>query len=160
MKQLWAPWRMEFILGEKEEGCIFCNRVKRHNDQEDLILSRGKTSFVLLNKYPYSNGHLMVVPYKHSDSMADLSARTAAEIMAFLSDWSDIIRSTFHAEGINIGMNLGKAAGAGVSEHLHFHLVPRWVGDTNFMPVFSDTRIIPEALEETYKTLKKSWEAR
>ena len=160
MKQLWAPWRMEFILGEKETGCIFCNRVERNTDREDLILARGQQSFVILNKFPYSNGHLMVVPYRHTETMAGLDAETSAEMMASLATWSEILTTTLKAEGFNVGLNLGKAAGAGIPDHIHFHLVPRWVGDTNFMPVFSDTKVMPQAMDETYEALVKAWEQR
>jgi ATP adenylyltransferase len=151
---------MEFILGEKEKGCIFCNRVQRQNDREDLILSRGKESFVLLNKYPYNNGHIMIVPNKHTDDMGQLGSDTLAELLTSIDQWSKVMKSALKAQGFNIGLNLGDAAGAGVRDHLHFHLVPRWIGDTNFMPVLSDTRVMPEALEKTYDSLKKAWEAR
>ncbi len=151
---------MEFILGEKEEGCIFCTRASRQNDRDDLILDRGDKSFVILNRYPYSNGHLMVVPYEHTDDMGSLSAETSAEIMASMAAWTQVLKQALKAEGINLGMNLGKAAGAGVKDHLHFHIVPRWVGDTNFMPVMSDTRVMPEAMDQTYELLKKTWDER
>lgn len=158
MKNLWAPWRMDFITGDKEAGCIFCTRAERHNDSDDLILERGKTCFVMLNKFPYSNGHLMMVPYLHTDDLGQLDAATSTELMSHFATWRAVMASALQAQGFNIGMNLGDAAGAGVKDHLHFHLVPRWVGDTNFMPVFSDTRVLPEALAQTYAKLKQARE--
>ena len=160
MKALWAPWRMEFILGDKEEGCIFCTRSQRNTDSDDLILVRGKHAFVILNKYPYSNGHLMIVPNQHTDQLGSLSPETAAEMMDFLGAFSELLTSSLKAQGFNIGLNLGEAAGAGIQDHLHFHLVPRWVGDTNFMPVLGETKVLPEALDQTYQTLKQAWEQR
>jgi len=154
MKQLWAPWRMEFIAGEKEAGCIFCTRLGRQQDREDLILQRGPKTFTLLNKFPYGAGHLMVVPHQHTDDLAKLDAATAAELISQVGVWRGILTDALKAEGVNVGLNLGRAAGAGIEDHVHFHIVPRWVGDTNFMPVFSDTKVMPQALLETYDLLK------
>ncbi|MDX1402554.1 MAG: HIT domain-containing protein [Kiloniellales bacterium] len=145
---------MEFIEGEKEAGCIFCTRLARQNDREDLILHRADHCAVFLNKYPYSHGHLMVVPRQHTDSLGELSAETSAEIMTQLAAWSDLMRNKMKAEGFNVGVNLGKAAGAGIEHHVHFHLVPRWVGDTNFMPMLAETKVLSEALLATYDKLK------
>lgn len=158
MKPLWAPWRMQFIEGEKEAGCIFCTRIGRQNDRDDLILHRAEHSTVFLNKYPYSHGHLMVVPNRHTDSLGDLSADCSSEVIAQLAAWSDVMRDTMKAEGFNMGLNLGRPAGAGIEHHVHFHLVPRWVGDTNFMPMLAETKVMSEALMATYDKLKMAWD--
>ena len=160
MKPLWAPWRMEFIQGEKEPGCVLCRLAKSEDHAEDLVLVTGEHAYVLLNRYPYNNAHLMVVPYQHTSSLSDLDAVTAAEMMTFLGDWTTLLQNKLNAEGFNIGLNLGRAAGAGIEDHVHFHLVPRWMGDTNFMPVIADTRVVPEALQETRRKLKQAWEER
>jgi len=159
-KTLWAPWRMEFILGEKESGCVLCRLAKSEDQSNDLVLAKGEHAYVVLNRYPYNNAHLMVVPYQHTESLGDLDAATSAELIKLLGDWTALLKKHLNAEGINIGLNLGKAAGAGIEDHLHFHLVPRWFGDTNFMPVMADTRVLPEALQETYQKLKTAWEDR
>lgn len=148
---------MTFIKGDKEEGCLFCTRIKRDQDREDLILDRGPNAFAILNKYPYNNGHLMVVPYQHTDNMDDLNPETAAELISYLARWSAVLEAAMKAQGFNIGVNLGEAAGAGIKEHLHFHLVPRWTGDTNFMPALAETKVIPDTLENTYDILTKAW---
>lgn len=158
MERIWAPWRMEFIAGEKEEDCLFCNRIQRDKDCEDLILERGKNSFTLLNKYPYSHGHLMVVPYCHTDDLGGLDAETSAELLSSLGQWMTIMRRDLKAQGFNVGINLGAAAGAGVQGHVHFHLVPRWVGDTNFMPALAETKVLPEHLNRTYERLRQARE--
>ncbi len=159
MKKLWAPWRMEFIEGEKGAGCIFCKRAERQQDEADLILWRGSKVFSILNRFPYGYGHLMVVPYQHSSELADLDPETGAELISALSQWTEIFNKQVGAQGLNIGANLGKAAGAGIEDHVHFHIVPRWVGDTNFMPIFGETKVMPEHLAETYRRLKSAWEA-
>lgn len=151
---------MEFIEGEKEGGCIFCTRLQRENDRDDLILHRAQHCAVFLNKYPYSHGHVMIVPRQHTDSLGALSAEASAEIMAQAAKWSDLMRDAMNAEGFNMGLNLGRAAGAGIEHHVHFHLVPRWVGDTNFMPMLAETKVLSEALLETYDKLKAAWEKR
>lgn len=157
MKPIFAPWRMEFILGKRERGCVFCTRHKRRSDRKDLILARGGHSFVILNKYPYNNGHLMVVPYQHIASMAELTKETSAEMMAFLAQAERVLKKCMGPQGFNMGLNLGKAAGAGIDDHLHFHLVPRWFADTNFWPVISSTKSMPQHLMDTYDLLKKHW---
>lgn len=154
MKSLWAPWRIDYIKGEKEDGCIFCNKPKDDNDKENLILYRGKTGYIIMNRYPYSNGHLMAVPYKHTSEIKDLGSEERRELMDLTSKCIDIL-GAFDAEGFNVGLNMGRAGGAGIEEHLHFHIVPRWSGDTNFMPVISDVRIMPEYLEDTYDALSR-----
>lgn len=157
MKAIFAPWRMDFILGKKEKGCVFCNRVKRSRDRSDLILYRGKWSFVILNKYPYNSGHLMVVPFRHIASLERLTTEERAEMFDLLARSEKVMRKAIKAQGFNIGLNLGKAAGAGIDDHLHFHVVPRWIADTNFWPVIAATKSMPQHLMETYDCLKKAW---
>lgn len=150
---LWAPWRMEYIAGERPAGCLFCRMAQETTDRKNLVLSRGPHTFVVLNRYPYTNGHLMVVPYRHS---AELGGYAADESLAILRDAqraTQILRAALRAEGFNLGFNLGVVAGAGIADHLHLHVVPRWAGDTNFMPVLADTRVMPEYLEQTYQKL-------
>jgi ATP adenylyltransferase len=154
MKVLWAPWRLKYIIGDKEEGCIFCKKPKEGNDKDNLILYTGETSFIIMNRYPYSNGHLMTVPYKHTNNFSDLTREEKLELMDLTAKCIDILQ-VIKPEGFNIGMNLGKTGGAGIDDHLHFHVVPRWSGDTNFMPVIGDVRVMPEYLEDTYETLSK-----
>jgi ATP adenylyltransferase len=150
---LYAPWREEFILGKKPDGCIFCDPEKRRGVRE-LILHRGKLAFVVLNRYPYNSGHLMVVPYRHVGHLEDLSAAEQKELMALMALSSRVLHESSNPGGINIGMNLGRAAGAGVEGHLHAHLVPRWVGDTNFMPALFDTRVTSVDLNKVGRRLK------
>ena len=157
MKAIFAPWRMEFILGPKEKGCIFCNRWKRHSDRKDFILARGKYSFVILNKFPYNNGHLMVVPYRHVASLQGLTPEEGKEMFGFLAKAERALTRAMKPQGFNGGLNLGKAAGAGIDDHLHFHLVPRWFADTNFWPVISETKTMPQHLMQTYDMVKKHW---
>jgi len=154
MKVLWAPWRLKYITGDKEEGCIFCKKPKEGNDKDNLILYTGETSFIIMNRYPYSNGHLMTVPYKHTNNLSDLTPDERLELMNLTAKCLDILQ-VIKPEGFNIGMNIGRTGGAGIDDHLHFHIVPRWSGDTNFMPVIGDIRVMPEYLEDTYETLSK-----
>jgi ATP adenylyltransferase len=153
MKALWAPWRMEYILGEKEKYCIFCVKPLEKNDRDNLVLYRDKNVFVIMNKYPYNNGHLMVVPYFHASSFEGLDDDTLQDLMQITKYCVDCLTAAFHPEGFNIGINIGKAAGAGIEEHLHMHIVPRWGGDSNFMAVIDEVRIIPEHILETYDKL-------
>ncbi len=157
---LWAPWRLEYILGEKETGCIFCTRIEQspEHDERNLILLRGETCFVIMNRYPYNNGHLMVVPYRHTGDLTELSPEENQDVMAMLQQTLRVLSEAMTPDGFNIGLNLGRVAGAGVDDHLHFHIVPRWDADTNFMPVIGDTRVIPEALNATYKKLRVVFE--
>jgi len=154
MKTLWAPWRIEYIAGEKEEGCIFCDKPKEGRDKENLILYKGDTGFIIMNRYPYSNGHLMAVPYKHTNDMSELNEDERLELMNLTTKCIEIL-DIMNPDGFNVGMNLGTAGGAGIDDHLHFHVVPRWNGDTNFMPLIGDVKIMPEYLEDTYKTLSE-----
>jgi ATP adenylyltransferase len=153
MERIWAPWRIEYILNSKPTGCIFCLKDHEKNDRENLVLNRSTLSFVMLNRYPYSNGHLLVAPYRHTADLDGLSSEEMTDLFKLVSYSCTVLGTRFAPEGFNIGMNLGKAAGAGVEEHLHVHIVPRWNGDTNFMSVVADLRIIPENLMATYDGL-------
>lgn len=155
MKNLWAPWRIHFIeeLRDKSSGCVFCEITCGKDDRKNLILHRGKYCYVLMNKYPYNNGHLLIIPYKHTGNLKDLSSPECAEMMQLTAAAVSVIENVMQAEGFNIGINLGKVAGAGFDKHVHQHIVPRWNGDNNFMPVLADTRSIPEYLESTYDKL-------
>ena len=156
MEHLWAPWRMAFINKEtpQETGCIFCTQPAAHRDDEFHILYRGERCFMMLNKYPYNNGHLMIAPYLHTGSISNLDAETLAELMAQAQLALKAIRYAMHPDGFNMGVNEGKVAGAGFADHMHYHIVPRWNGDTNFMPVIADVKVMPEYLDNVYKQLK------
>ncbi|MDH7601254.1 MAG: HIT domain-containing protein [Armatimonadota bacterium] len=154
MKQLWAPWRLEYIVSEKEEGCIFCRFPAENDDERRLILYRGRLAFVIMNAYPYSNGHLLIAPYRHIPSITELSDEESLEIMQLTKKSCTVLSEVCRPDGFNIGINIGTAAGAGIADHVHLHIVPRWNGDTNFMPVFADVKVIPEALQATYAKLK------
>jgi len=156
MKNLFAPWRIKFITGKKEKGCIFCKKLNSKNDKKNLVLFRGRTSFIILNLYPYSNGHLMVAPKKHKGNLSELTDEEMLELFKLTELSTKILKKVSKPQGFNIGINLGKVAGAGFPGHLHIHVVPRWLGDVNFMPVCSETKVICESLEETYKKLKKA----
>ncbi len=153
MKVLWAPWRMSYILGEKEKGCLFCLYPKEESDRERLILYRAPQTFIIMNKYPYNNGHLMVVPYVHTPSFEGLPKETLCEMMEMTAYSVDCLKEAFRPEGFNIGVNIGRVAGAGLDEHLHIHIVPRWAGDTSFMSVLGEIKVIPEHVLETYDKL-------
>lgn len=154
MKQLWCPWRIEYILGPKPDACVFCLPESTKEDEERLVLYRGQWNFVIMNKYPYNNGHLMVTPYRHLMNLCHLTPEEAGEAMTLLQECTAILQKAFAPQGVNIGLNLGEAAGAGIREHLHFHLVPRWNGDSSFMAVMDEVRVVPEHLRSTYATLK------
>lgn len=158
MDVLWAPWRLDYILGEKPDACVFCLPEHTDEDRERLILYRGKHAFVILNKFPYNNGHVMVTPYQHAMCLTELDTATLHEISELLKTTTAILKSRFNPGGVNVGLNLGEAAGAGIREHLHFHLVPRWNGDSNFMAAFSETRVVPEHLMSTYDGLKPQFD--
>lgn len=162
MEILWAPWRMKYILGPKPDSCIFCiekNTPDEHYDEEHGILYRGKRVFVVMNKFPYNNGHLLVVPYRHTADFSSLDLEESAECMHVMQRCVAILVKSLHPDGVNMGLNLGEAAGAGVRQHLHFHLVPRWNGDSSFMPVCGDVRIMPQLLSEAYHVLKPHFDA-
>ncbi|WP_297476242.1 HIT domain-containing protein [Thermococcus sp.] len=158
MKVLWAPWRIEYIRSPKHEGCIFCDFPKENRDRERLILYRGKKAFVIMNNYPYNPGHVMVVPYRHVANWEDLTDGELLEIMKLTQLMIKAIKRAMNPDGFNLGVNLGRVAGAGIDSHVHLHIVPRWNGDTNFMPVVADTKVIPESLQEAYDELKRAIE--
>jgi ATP adenylyltransferase len=150
---------MEYITTPKsDEGCIFCNGLKLPDGPENLIVYRGPKAFVMLNRYPYTSGHLMIVPYQHEPSLELLTAESRTDIMNLSVQAIQVLQALYAPQGFNLGMNIGNAAGAGVIEHVHLHVVPRWVGDTNFMSSVSQTRVLPELLEETYRRVRQAWE--
>ncbi|MDO8527241.1 MAG: HIT domain-containing protein [Deltaproteobacteria bacterium] len=157
MDNLWAPWRMEYIndtrKGEKQ-GCVFCEMKEQKPDDKNLILARGKHTYVLMNRFPYNSGHLLIVSYSHIASLKDLSAEIQQEMMWFMGESMDILKDVLKAQGFNCGLNAGAHAGGGIPDHIHWHVVPRWPGDTNFLPVLGNTRSMPEYLSETYKRLE------
>ena len=153
MKTLWAPWRMEYILGTKDPECLFCIKPSEHEDRKNLILHRGERVYVIMNKYPYSNGHLMVVPNTHTSSFDNMPDDDMFDIMKLVRMSIDCLTKAFHPEGFNVGVNIGEAAGAGIEDHLHVHIVPRWAGDSNFMTVTGEVRVIPEHILNTYDKL-------
>jgi len=154
MKHLWAPWRIEYIQMEKPQGCIFCEKPGQNNDAENYILYRGDKNFVIMNSYPYNPGHLLVAPYRHIANLEELTDEELGEHFQIVCRSIKVLRDVFNPTGFNTGINTGKVSGAGIAEHVHTHIVPRWQGDTNFMPVLTDARVIPEALAETYKKLQ------
>lgn len=155
MKNIWAPWRKEYILSKKEENCFFCEAIKDNQDRKNLVLYRGKECFCILNKYPYNNGHLMIAPKMHKDDLSKLNDSEMLELLTLSRDVKNILAKKLKPEGFNLGINFGKVAGAGVEDHIHVHLVPRWTGDTNFMPVIAETKVIPQSLEDLYLELKE-----
>ena len=156
-RPLWAPWRVEYIHSEKDGGCFLCRMFAETADRENLLLVRGKTCAIMLNRYPYNSGHLMVAPYRHIAEPADFTPEENLEMAALTARAVKVLRTVMSPQGFNIGINLGEAAGAGLKGHLHQHIVPRWAGDTNFMPVLGGPRVIPEALNVTYDLLMKSF---
>jgi ATP adenylyltransferase len=156
-KQLWAPWRLEYIKqADEQPGCVFCDAAAG-DDEERLVVHRGSDAFVLLNKFPYSSGHLMVAPYRHVGELSELSDDEALEIHSLATQGLAALRAVYGPEGFNLGWNLGRVAGAGVVDHVHQHVVPRWSGDTNFMPVLADVKVLPEHLLETRTRLAEAW---
>lgn len=155
MDQLWAPWRMSYVqnVDTNDKGCIFCTKPIETEDRKNLILHRGDHVFVLMNLFPYNNGHLMVIPYRHTSDIIDLPPETTAELWSKLCLCRQALSAAFHPDGFNIGMNIGRIAGAGIDQHVHLHIVPRWNGDTNFMPVVGKTKVISQGIEETYDQL-------
>ncbi len=155
MQILWAPWRMEYIHSAKQtEGCIFCPGADREDHASRLILHAGLQSMVMMNRFPYINGHLLVAPIRHVPGLDRLSGKESMDLILMVRESVEILKQVMKAEGFNVGLNLGRVAGAGVAEHLHFHIVPRWNGDTNYMTVLGEVRVIPEHIEETYRSLR------
>ncbi len=156
MEHLWAPWRISYVSAEQPEGCIFCTKPVAGDDEANQILHRGDLICIMLNAYPYNTGHLMIAPYRHIADPLELTPQESSEILYGIRIAIEILRDAFSPEGFNIGMNVGHVAGAGYAEHVHVHVVPRWSGDTNFMAVTADTRVVPEALADSYRRLKEA----
>ena len=159
MKQLWSPWRMEYIESLKQDGCVFCQTIEEEDGKENLIIVRGETSFVILNRYPYTSGHIMVLPFIHIPKLSEIDQKTRTEMMELVSKATEVLQRVYKPEGFNVGINMGEAAGAGIEDHLHIHIVPRWKGDTNFMSAVGETRVLPEELEETHRRICAAWQA-
>lgn len=157
MKQLWAPWRMAYIEGFREGECIFCAMPAENADEKNLILARGRTAFVIMNRFPYANGHLMVAPFRHTAAIESLVADEIAELFALVQKSVAVVRTEVNAEGFNIGFNIGRVAGAGIADHLHLHIVPRWQGDVNYMPILGETKVISEHLADSFRKLKSGF---
>jgi ATP adenylyltransferase len=156
-ERIWAPWRLKYVKdASKDSGeeCIFCVKPQEDDDEANLIVHRGERCFVILNLFPYTNGHLMVAPYEHTGSLPSLAAETTAEMMALSQQAMRILEDEYAPHGYNVGFNQGRVAGAGVEHHIHMHVVPRWGGDTNFMPVLADVRVMPQTLDQTYEALR------
>jgi len=163
MEHLWAPWRMDYIQGHAGrppgDECVFCWASRQPQDgPHNLIVFRGRANYVILNRFPYTGGHLMIVPYVHVDDLTRLDPAARAEMMELASEAVNILRAEYHPQGFNLGMNLGRVAGAGIADHVHLHVVPRWAGDTNFMTTVGQVRVLPEALEQTYTRLRAAWQ--
>jgi ATP adenylyltransferase len=160
MERLWAPWRLEYVQNaDKQDGCVFCRAAESTNDEEELVVHRGERAFVLLNKFPYASGHLLIAPYRHGLNFGDLDDAEALEIHHLGSQGIAALRAVYKPEGFNLGWNVGRIAGAGIPDHGHLHVVPRWGGDTNFMPVLGDVKVIPEHLLESRRRLADAWSA-
>jgi len=158
MEHLWAPWRIRYILAAKEQeaGCFLCRKPQADDDARNHVLLRARTCFALLNTFPYNAGHLMVAPYKHTGSLDELAEQELADLMLLTRRCQRILARAIKPEGFNVGINFGRVAGAGVEDHLHIHIVPRWNGDTNYMPVLGDVRVVPQALDEIYERLREA----
>jgi ATP adenylyltransferase len=158
MDHLWSPWRYQYVQKERTGGeCVFCRAAASERDQDNLVVYRGRNNFVMLNLYPYSTGHLMVVPYQHVDNLPDASRETLEEMILLVRDAEQHLGAVYRAPGFNFGMNLGESAGAGIAEHIHMHVLPRWPGDTNFMTTIGETRVLPEDLTTTWRKLSAAF---
>jgi ATP adenylyltransferase len=156
MDHLWSPWRYKYIASvDRQEGCVFCRIGQEHSDAGNYLVHRARLSFVILNLFPYTSGHLMIVPYEHQASLAAVEEATSTEMIELAKRAQVALESEYHPDGFNIGMNLGRSAGAGIADHLHMHVVPRWSGDANFVSIIGETRVLPEDLASTYTKLKK-----
>jgi ATP adenylyltransferase len=159
--RIWAPWRLAYVSDaskDNEEECIFCAKPQEDDDEANLIVHRGERCFVILNLFPYTNGHLMIAPYEHLGRLQDLTPETTAEVMSLAQRAMAGLERTYQPHGYNVGFNQGRVAGAGFEHHIHMHVVPRWGGDTNFMPVIADTKVMPQTLEESYEALRGSFD--
>jgi len=160
MDLLWAPWRMNYISRtDKPKGCIFCDACACPDGEENLVVRKGRLAFVILNRFPYTSGHVMVVPYAHLPSLVSLDANTLEEMMQLIQQSLRTIEKVYHPHGFNVGANIGTVAGAGVADHVHFHIVPRWNGDTNFMTTVGGARVLPEDLNQTLQRLQEGWQS-
>ena len=158
MNHLWSPWRMEYIQTKKDNSsCVFCDVLEQEDGWENLILFRGRYNYAILNRYPYNTGHALIIPYRHVASYELLTPEERSEMMELINQTTKVIRQAYHPDAFNIGANIGEAAGAGIAPHVHFHVLPRWYGDTNFVTTIGQTRIVPENLSDTYDQLKKAW---
>ncbi len=155
MQNLWAPWRSKFVLGKKEHGCIFCTRLRQRKDKSNLILYRGKRCFIIMNRFPYNAGHLMVAPIRHIGELEKLNQAEMLELLQLSQLCIRLLKKELKPQSFNVGMNLGKISGAGIADHLHIHIVPRWEGDTNFMPILGKTKVVSVGLEEMYERLRR-----
>ena len=159
MNYLWSPWRMKYIQANKtENGCVFCKVQEMPDNEENLIVHRGELAYVIMNRFPYTSGHVLIIPYVHENNLEVLDSATRAEMMELATKTMTVLRAIYNPQGFNFGANIGAAAGAGIAPHVHLHIVPRWAGDTNFMSALGDTRVIPEALKETYKRVREGWQ--
>ena len=160
MNHIWSPWRMEYIENHgKEEGCVFCRALAIPDSAENLVVHRGTHSFVILNRYPYTSGHVMIVPFRHEPNLEQLDSPSRSEMMELTSRATAVLRQVYQTRAFNIGMNIGEAAGAGVKEHVHVHVVPRWIGDTNFMSTLASVRVLPETLADTWQRIRTGFAA-
>ena len=158
METLWSPWRMKYVTDNNNPGkCVFCTAPASANGLENLIIHRGVKAYVIMNRYPYTSGHLMVVPFEHHSKMEDFDSDVRAELMELVNQAIIVLQKVYRPQGFNVGINLGAAAGAGIADHMHIHIVPRWVGDTNFMSTVGEIRVLPEELEVTYQRLVDAW---
>lgn len=158
MENLWTPWRMRYVTDADKPGtCVFCNAVSEKDDEKNLVVHRGKEAYVILNRYPYTSGHLMIVPNLHVPSIEDLAPEVRAEMIELVTQALAALRTVYKPQGFNVGINMGEAAGAGIAEHAHIHIVPRWVGDTSFISTVGETRVIPEELTVTFERISSAW---
>ena len=156
-ERLWAPWRLEYIRGPKDGECIFCRAVESDDDERHYVVFRGDRCLVMLNAYPYNSGHLMIAPFVHEPTIEPLDSATTAEMMDLAKRSAQVLHGAYRPDGFNYGINQGSVAGAGIEDHVHMHVVPRWGGDTNFMPVIGDTKVLPQTLAESWRELKEAF---
>ena len=158
MKRIWSPWRMKYIQNNHPaDECPFCAALENPEPADHFLLYKGEKAFVILNRYPYTTGHLLILPLEHQEIMGNLAPETRGEIMELINHALKVLGQTYHPEGFNVGLNMGEAAGAGIPKHLHWHIVPRWVGDTNYMTAIGEVRVLPETLEDTYRKIVSAW---